>query len=209
MIFVTLDEAAKALSMGKLVIYPTETFYAIGCNAFNPTALRGIYAAKQRDNSYPLPVIAGNIEQVEQLVGTIPASAYSLIDLFWPGPLTIIMPVGQNVPPLLTAGTGKVAVRITSHPLARALCLEAGTPLVSSSANISRQAPAALLAELSSDLLKSVNGGLLDGTPLPSGGLPSTIIEVNCEDINLPVFRLLREGALPRTEIEKENIILV
>lgn len=189
------EEAVSLLRQGKAIVYPTETFYAVGCDVFNVAALRDIYRIKQRDNCYPLPVIVGGPDQLAMLCEKVSEAEMMLMESFWPGPLSIAFAAGSKVPPLLNACTGKVVVRMSSSPAAGALCLGAGTPLVSSSANISGHPPARGLDELDPRVLEAVEGRVFKGDDDPAGGLPSTIVETLPESGGL-VLRILRGGAV-------------
>jgi L-threonylcarbamoyladenylate synthase len=199
----SINAAANALTGGKLLFYPTETFYALGCDALNPEAVRKVYAAKRRRADSPLPVIIGDPAQLELLTTEVGALAEELMRLFWPGPLSILFRRAAAAPELLSAGTGKVAVRLSSHPAARKLCVLSSRPLVSSSANTSGHKPAAVADALEKSLLERVrelNQGELclcvaDGDTPPQGKLPSTVVEV-LEERGKAVLRVLRKGAV-------------
>lgn len=197
------DEAAAAQGMaqGGLAAYPTETFFGLGCRADRADAVLRVFEAKRRKADMPLPVILGSAEQLELAAAPGPELAADLAALssFWPGPLTLLLPVRPGLPEALTGGTGRIALRVSSHPAARTLARACGFPIVSSSANISGRPPVTQAEELDPELLSSLRPGL-DGvlappppSPAPGGGLPSTIAEP------LGSRRLLvrREGALP------------
>lgn len=178
---VSQEQAVAAIREGKLLLYPTETFYALGGDALNPAAVNGIYEAKRRPYAQALPVIIGDTGQLGLLSKKIGGAGDSLtLDLagaFWPGPLTILFPALSSLPVALSAGTGMVAVRLSSHPVATALSRQAGRPLVSSSANLSGQPAARSASELEPWLLLAAQGGVVLDGPEPAGGLPSTIVE--------------------------------
>ncbi len=191
-----LDAACAALRSGFVVVYPTETFYGLGCDALNPDAVGAVYAVKRRPYGLPLPVIVGEKNQAERVAAYVYPAARRLMERFWPGPLSIIFPASPDVPDLLTAGTGRIAARLSSHPGAAELCRVSGLVLTSSSANVSGRLPAMLAEELDPDLASGV-AGLYDAPPSPLGGEPSTIVDV------LPggetgdgILRVLREGAV-------------
>lgn len=178
---VSQEEAVAAIREGKLLLYPTETFYALGGDALNPAAVNGVYEAKRRPYGSALPVIIGHTEQLRLLTNVSAGGGGSLaLDLagaFWPGPLTILFPALSSLPVALSAGTGQVAVRLSSHPVAAALSKMAGRPLVSSSANLNGQPAARSASELEPWLLLAARGGVVLDGPEPAGGLPSTIVE--------------------------------
>lgn len=191
-----LLEAASILTHGGLVIYPTETFYALGAVPALPEALARIYAVKGRQTGKPLPLIASRMEAALSAVSNWPESADVLAAAFWPGPLTLLLPAASSLPLILHAGTGKVAIRISSHPVAVLLAQLAGGLLVSTSANRSGAPPPDNSESLPPALLHGVEG-LLDAGRL-CGGLPSTIVDVTAAP---PV--LLRAGALDWNDISR------
>ncbi len=191
-----LIEAASVLTRGGLVIYPTETFYALGAVPMLPDALARIYAIKGRPSGKPLPLIASDMEAVLSAVSRWPESAGLLASAFWPGPLTLILPAAPSLPSLLHAGTGRAAIRISSHPVAAQLARSTGGILVSTSANRSGAAPPDNPDSFAPSLLNEVEG-LIDSGRL-RGGLPSTIVDVT---VTPPV--LLRAGALAWDDVGK------
>jgi L-threonylcarbamoyladenylate synthase len=122
---------------GKLIVFPTDTLYGLACDPSNPAALRNIYAAKGRSTLKALPVLIGEIEQLDQVVQSVPPQASRLMKRFWPGALTIVLPKQANLPSELTPYPG-LAVRMPNHPFALEL-LQALGPLAVTSANLSDQ----------------------------------------------------------------------
>lgn len=210
-------EAAQRLNAGGLVVYPTETFYGIGCRVDRADAVRRVFAIKRRAASMPLPLILGSADQLP-LVADIPAQLeadIARLAAFWPAPLTLLLPVRPGLPDVLTAGTGKVAVRLSAHPGARALAEACGFPVVSSSANISGRPAVTGAASLDPELLAALEPGrdavfdprhAFPEAPPPGGGMASTIVEPlgagrmsGC--CRLRSLRVLREGALPLSKL--------
>lgn len=170
----TVARAASVLASGGLLIYPTDTLYALGGPALVASASRAVRAAKGRDAAKPLPVIAADVEQARHVCAGFPAAAEILAARFWPGPLTLILPAGSSLPLDLTAGSGGLAVRVPGLALSRALCRAAGV-LISTSANRSGEAPPATCAEA----VRSVGAAAalaLDAGPGGSAG--STIVDL-------------------------------
>ena len=126
--------AASALLGGALVIFPTDTLYALGGRALDPAAARRVREVKGRPGGQPLPLVASDLAQARALCASWPGDADRLAAAFWPGPLTLVLPAAAGVPVEVTSGTGTVAVRVPALALAAALCAAAG-PLISTSAN--------------------------------------------------------------------------
>ncbi|MGJ3522464.1 L-threonylcarbamoyladenylate synthase [Nitratidesulfovibrio sp. D1] len=196
-----MDDAAALLRTGRVVVFPTETFFGVGCLATHAGAVDEVYRVKRRVHRLALPVIAGHVDQLAQVAARMDPVAEGLARRFWPGPLSVLLPAAPGVPAPLTGGTGRVAVRLTPHPVARELCLLAGGPLVASSANISGRPAVTRVADLDPELTVEV-AGVLDLPPAPPGGLPSTLVEVldgggGGAAAGLPRLRVLRAGAVP------------
>lgn len=181
--------AAAVLRRGGIVVYPTETFYGLGALARDDAALERLARAKLRPEGKPLPLVAADRAQVDA-VAVLEGEAARLAALFWPGPLTLVLPARPGLSGALTAGTGTVAVRVPGSPIARALAAAAGGALVSTSANLSGGRPPCSTAELDPSLCARVDH-VLDGGPTP-GGAPSTIVQVDTAGV-----RLVRAGAVP------------
>ena len=174
-----IDQAVERLQSDGLLIYPTETFFALGCKISSEKSISDIFKTKKRLLAMPLPVIIANMDQlmpVTSLNTSIQEDVEVLAQAFWPGPLSLILPARVTVSPLLTGGTGKIAIRQSSHPVAIELAKRIGEPLVSSSANISGTAPVNQITEMNQVFIESI-GAVLDLAPAPHGGLASTIIE--------------------------------
>jgi len=130
-----MEQAAQALRAGRLVAFPTETVYGLGGLACNEDAVRAIFKAKGRPADNPLIAHVSRYEQLAYLCNDISPLAWTLMHTFWPGPLSVLLPVRAGVPPVLTGGQPFVAVRMPDHPLARALIDAVGEPLAAPSAN--------------------------------------------------------------------------
>lgn len=127
--------AGDIIRTGGLVAFPTETVYGLGCDGMNPVAAAKVFEAKQRPQFDPLIVHIADRSQLDAVVTSQPPLARKLMDAFWPGPLTIVLPKQSVIPDLVTAGLPTVAVRMPSHPVAQALIREAGRPIAAPSAN--------------------------------------------------------------------------
>lgn len=190
-----IARAADLLKRGRLVIYPTETFYGLACDPRQAEAVQRIFEAKGRPERMALPLIAGDRDAVRLCARDIPANALRLMDAFWPGPLTLVLPAREDLPPQLLGGGRTVGVRVSPHPVAAALALAAGGPIVATSANRSGEAPPSTAEEAARAIGNSV-GMILDGGPT-SGSNSSTVIDLTQEPP-----RILRTGAMSTRAIE-------
>ena len=188
--------ALECLSRGGIVAYPTETFYGLAVDLENEQAITALYALKGREEQKPISLIIHNATQLSSLVRTIPGGYRSLIDTFWPGPLTLIFPAKKHISPLLTGGGATLAIRISSHPVAIKLCQLWGGALTATSANRSGEAPL-VSAQGVDDMFKDELSFVLDGGVTP-GGQGSTI--VHCSDRE-EKCTLIREGVINISEI--------
>jgi L-threonylcarbamoyladenylate synthase len=130
-----IEEAARILRSGGLVAFPTETVYGLGADATNPDAVAGIFTAKERPYSDPLIVHLAGANALPQVVAEIPGEALVLAERFWPGPLTLILPRAEAIPPVVAAGGATIGVRVPAHPVALALLRAADVPVAAPSAN--------------------------------------------------------------------------
>ncbi|RUM89775.1 MAG: threonylcarbamoyl-AMP synthase [Thermodesulfatator sp.] len=190
-----LSEALRILSEGGVLGFPTETFYGLAVDPFNPRAIERLYQMKRRLREKPVLLLIGDPEEVKLLAEEIPPVAEALMERFWPGPLTLVFRARAEVPSWLTAETGTVALRVSSHPLARELPRLFRGPITGTSANLSEEPPARTAEEVAHyfpeiDLV-------LDGGPCP-GERPSTLVSVVSEKVEL-----LRPGAVPWEKIEE------
>jgi len=191
-----IAKAAAIIKHGGLVAFPTETVYGIGADALNSRAVARIFKAKRRPYFDPLIVHIGNIESLKNLVEDIPKSAEQLIKKFWPGPLTIVFKKKSIIPDIVTAGFNTVAIRMPNHPMALELIRLSKCPIAAPSANPFGRLSPTQASHVKRYLYKEVDL-ILDGGKCQRG-LESTIIDVSQNKV-----RILREGALPREEIEE------
>lgn len=186
--------AGLILRQGGLVAFPTETVYGLGADATNGRAVARIFEAKGRPPDNPIIVHVASRSQLSALVLSIPPEAEILMDAFWPGPLTIILPAGTDVPEAVTAGLTTVAIRMPDHPVALALIKAAGVPVAAPSANLSGK-PSPTHAE---HVLQDLDGrieAILDGGPA-GVGVESTVIDLTSR---IPV--ILRPGGITPEEL--------
>ena len=214
-----LAQAARFLRAGGVLIFPTETFYGMGCLAAHAEAVARVYQLKCRPVHKPLPLLAAHAAQVDD-VAELAAMPKGLA-AFWPGPLTVLLPARACLPQALVNAEGQVAVRVTPHPLAAQLAVEAGGALTASSANLSggeavrspQQLDPALLdalQQMAQEIPMPASGKdfmhnqqpILLGGPLPAGGLPSTVVEpLGCAKEGAGRLRVLRAGAVSVAEL--------
>ena len=224
-----LAAAARFLRNGGVLVFPTETFYGLGCLAANAEAVARVYQLKQRPVHKPLPLLAAQAAQVDA-VAELAAMPKGLLT-FWPGPLTVLLPARPCLPPALVNGQGLAAVRVTPHPLAAQLAEQAGGALTASSANLSGGASVCSPDELDPALLDALQRmaqsmpcpagcaaqaaktavplPLALGGPLPAGGLPSTVVEpLSGGDGGAGRLRIVRAGAVSAAALEAAGFIL-
>ncbi len=189
--------AGVIIRRGGLVAFPTETVYGLGASAVNPVAVRQIFAAKGRPSDNPLIVHIAELAQLDEVACSVPDNAYRLIDLFWPGPLSLVLQRRTGViPPEVSAGLKTVAVRMPDHRAALDLIRSANVPIAAPSANRSgRPSPTAYWHVLE-DLTGKIDAVLKSSTC--SIGLESTVLDLTGLH---PV--ILRPGGVSREELEK------
>lgn len=190
----SLISAVEILRAGGVVVYPTETFYGLGVDALNQKAIKKVFTIKGRSFAQPLLILIPEQDYLPRYVTEVSEKARRLMEHFWPGPLTMVFSASPQLPSILTAGTKKIAIRISPHPIARALTSAFAGPLTSTSANISGEQSPATAKEVFSHL-----GGMIDliidGGKTP-GQMPSTIV-----DVTFSPPQLVREGMVPFSEI--------
>jgi L-threonylcarbamoyladenylate synthase len=187
-----LLRALEILKLGGLVAFPTDTVYGLAALAFSGDAVISIYAVKDRPVEKAIPVLIGDVSDLEKVCAEVPEIARKLAARFWPGPLTLVVPKNPQLPEAVSARP-TVGVRIPDHPVARALLRLAG-PLAVTSANLSgRQSPST--AQEVFDQLGGRIALILDGGKTP-GGVPSTVV-----DCTGPELQVLRKGSISKGEI--------
>ena len=191
-----LKKAADSILSGGLVAIPTESFYGLAVNATNTRAIQRLLDVKKRGADQPILILIPSVEQLAQYVVLIPQIARPLMKKFWPGGLTLIFEAKPNLPRELTAGTGKIGIRLSSHPVATALAQAVGSPITATSANISGQPACSSAKEVSKQLGKRVDL-ILDGGET-AGGKGSTVLDVTMDP---PV--VVREGMVSWEKIKE------
>lgn len=181
--------AVSFLKNGKIVAFPTETFYGLAVDPFNEQALEALFRLKGRESGKPFPVLIQNEGQLPELAGSIPDTYRPLMQAFWPGPLTLVFPAKAGLSLLLTGKNGGVGIRISPHPVAGKLGQCWGRPITATSANLSGM-PAARTADEVRRIFGDGVACILDGGTTP-GGKSSTVVAFHEGKL-----RLLRAGVI-------------
>jgi len=190
-----LNQAASVVRDGGVIAFPTETFYGLGVTPWDSAAVQRLFALKGRSSaSSPILVLIRHRKELESLITEISPSAELLMKACWPGPLTIVFRASSKVPPLLTAGTGTIGIRLSAAASLQWLLDAVGGPLTGTSANRSGALPAVTAQDVQASLGVDVDL-ILDGGRTP-GGFASTVVDTTV----MPV-RLIREGALSRSAV--------
>ena len=188
--------AVRVLKGGGVIVFPTETLYGLGADALNNAAVEKVFQLKGRDPRSPIPVLVADQEMLHTLVAQVPATAQKLIDRYWPGPLTLVLPGQKNIPKPLCNPAGGVGVRISSQPIATLLVNELGRPLTATSANPSGKEPSRTLREAKKYFAQRVDVFVDGGTLTSKSG--STVVEV-MEDS----MKIIREGEISGSELRQ------
>jgi L-threonylcarbamoyladenylate synthase len=196
------ERTLAAVRDGGVVVYPTETLYALGCDACNEAAAERVVSIKGRPQGKPLPVVIGDRAQLSQVVGEWPELAQQLLEVFWPGPLSILVPAAPGLAPQVSAGTGLVSVRQTPHPLAARLSMRAKAPLIATSANRSGFPPAAHPEEVDREVAAAADA-VLDIRPWPAGSAPSTLVRIRGSRLEI-----MREGAIGADVLSSRGFVV-
>lgn len=187
---------AKYLQQGGIVAFPTETVYGLGANAFDAAAVNRIFLAKGRPADNPLIVHIADYDTLPQIVSSVPEMAERLLQAFWPGPLSVVLPKQERIPAIVTAGLDTVAVRWPNHPVATELIRRAGLPVAAPSANHSGRPSPTLAEHVAQDLGDRVD--LIIDAGASAIGLESTVIDLSGAEPTL-----LRPGAVTREDLEQ------
>ena len=189
-----LDDALNALRAGELVVFPTETFYGIAADAYSEKALARLVSVKGRELGKPIALIAADPEMAFSLGREVPLVARKLAEVFWPGPLTLVFPARAGLSPEIV-GVDGVGVRVSSHPIARALSRGLGRPITATSANPAGGAPSRSTDEARSTCGSKIKVFVEGGSA--NAGAASTVLVV----LTTGRCKLIREGAIGRAQI--------
>lgn len=190
-----VSRAAEVVRAGGLVAYPTESFYGLGADAANEKAVERLYRTKKREPSLPILLLIASTDDISVYAERVPEAAWMLAEAFWPGGLTLVFRAAPSVSAMVTAGTGKIGLRVSSHPVASALVRASGAPVTATSANISG-APSCRTAKAVLRQFGRALDLILDGGKTP-GRSSSTVLDVTTDP---PL--ILREGLVTRRQLE-------
>ncbi len=191
-----LEYSTRLILSGKVVAFPTDTFYGLAADPFNLAAVSEVFRIKRRTPDRPLPLLVGSLDQAADLALDPPRLFFTLAEKFWPGPLTLIVPASRLVPFKVTANTGKVGLRWPRAPLAVAMIAAADRPLTGTSANVSDQRPCSTAVQVDEQLGR-VLPLILDAGPT-KGKLPSTLVELTGSG-----GRILRQGGVREKDLKE------
>lgn len=191
-----IAEAGELLRSGEVVAIPTETVYGLAANAFDGQAVAKIFRAKGRPQDNPLIVHIAQFDEIYGIAREVPESVKALAEKYWPGPLTVILPKKDTIPVEVSAGLDTVAIRMPSHPVARAIIKAAGVPLAAPSANISGFPSPTSVQHVEDDMTGRI-AAIVDGGECEFG-IESTVLT-----LATPVPRLLRPGAVTAEQLKE------
>lgn len=185
-----IQQAVISLKNNQVVAYPTETVYGLAVNPFSEKAIENLFQVKGRIENKPILLVIGDIKQLEEIVVSVSEKAKKYIDKFWPGPLSLMLPVVPTISRKLTAGKEKISIRWTSHPVAQRLALEFGHAITSTSANYSGKMPARDISELPEGI------AIVIEDTFPEKSEVSTVFDPDTGEI-------FREGVIKKDELMK------
>ena len=189
-----IREAASIIKKGGVVAFPTRSLYGLGADAFCKSAVEKIFAMKRRSHDKPILIFINRKCELARFVRYIPPVALHLMEVFWPGKITIIFKASDIVPINLTAGTGKIGIRLPEHPVALAIADAVKYPVTGTSANLSENRGCSSISELDSRIEEKLDL-ILDAGSL-KGGIGSTVVDVTGD-----YPKILREGKISAGDI--------
>ncbi|MBF0202889.1 MAG: threonylcarbamoyl-AMP synthase [Desulfamplus sp.] len=199
-----IQKAAAIINAGGVVVFPAKCLYGLAADALNPEAVERVFHIKQRPLTNPLLVLIDDVCQLDSLVMPVSDNigsfaAIALMERFWPGNITLVFHAAPNLPEALTAGTGKIGIRMPGHPVARALVRQVGRPITGTSANISGKPGCNQISQLDPEILSKVDMVLDHG--ILKGGMGSTVVDVTCAPV-----KIIRQGEIGSHDILKITI---
>jgi L-threonylcarbamoyladenylate synthase len=190
----TIHRAARIIGRNGVVIFPARCLYGVAAKALDETAVQRVFDLKQRPRNNPILILIPDRTHLERLVVSVPPAAEKLMDAFWPGNLTLVFCARTHIPDILTAGTGRIGIRVPIHPVARALVESLGYPVTGTSANLSGQASCFQTDQL--DPFITDHADLILNAGTLKGGKGSSIVDVT---LSPPV--IIREGEVSSEQI--------
>lgn len=191
-----IGHAVAALQRGEVIVFPTETLYGLGADALNSAAVDKVFQLKGRDPGNPIPVLVASRDMLDSLVVAVSPLAARLMEEFWPGPLTLVLPARKGAPPPLLNPSGSIGVRISSQSIATELVRTLGRPLTATSANPTGHPPARTIEQarhyFDGSIKKFIDGGEL------TAEIGSTVAEIIGDTI-----RIIRQGEIPSDELQR------
>lgn len=187
-------KAAALIKKGGLVVFPTSSFYGLGTGASNAGAVDRVFWVKKRDRQKPILILVASPADVALLVQSIPKTAIRLMEVFWPGGLTLVFQAADPLPSNLTGYTGKIGIRLAAHPVASALVTAVEGPITGTSANLSGKGGRTVVADIDRGIKDQVDL-VLDAGRLV-GGKGSTVV-----DVTVSPPKILREGVIDAEKI--------
>ena len=192
----SVREIVRCLRAGGIIIYPTETFYGIGALFTIENTLKRLFSIKQRDAGKPVLLLIPDVAFIKNISSAVPPALEKLAEIFWPGPLTLLIEAVPHLSPLITCHNRTVGIRVSSNPIVQALLALLQDGITSTSANISGDVSPSSIEEIPTALLNAVDI-VIDGGKTP-GGSPSTVF-----DIASTPYKTVREGAISTRQIMK------
>jgi L-threonylcarbamoyladenylate synthase len=190
-----IEWISKVLHSNGLVIYPTETFYALGASCYSQKVIERVFRLKRRESSKPISVIVSGMKMVEEITSERPDLFYSVAERFWPGPLTLVLKASEKFPEYITGPNKTIGIRWPEHKWMNAMVKETGFPITATSANVSGSSEISTPGK-AIEVFKGKVDLLVDGGET-KGGLPSTVLNLVS---GKP--KILREGAVSSQEFE-------
>lgn len=192
----SVREIVRCLRAGGIIIYPTETFYGIGALFTIENTLKRLFSIKQRDAGKPVLLLIPDVAFIKNISSAVPPALEKLAEIFWPGPLTLLIEAVPHLSPLVTGHNRTVGIRISSNPVVQHILALLRDGITSTSANISGDVSPSSIEEIPTALLNTVDI-VIDGGKTP-GGSPSTVF-----DIASTPYKTVREGAISTRQIMK------
>lgn len=191
-----LEYAVRLILAGKVISFPTDTFYCLAADPFNLAAVSEVYRIKGRTSERALPLLVASLDQAADLTTDPPAAFFKLAERFWPGPLTLVVSASRQIPFKVTGNTGKIGLRWPKSPLAVGLIAAANRPLTGTSANLTEHPACATAEEVNLQIGRKLPL-ILDGGPAP-GDRASTVVELIQDRC-----RILREGPITGEQLKE------